>query len=333
MASLNEVIKRHMIDNNLENKDYLYENILITGIGGDIGSGIAKILRKSNIACKLIGSDIHNQHAGKYLVDEIIIIERADSENYLNFLKKVIDEYSIDLVIPMSVAEIELFDKKNLMKELDYIPIILANKKAMEIGHDKYNTYKFLKSVNLPYPWTIPVNEGPPQNIPCIIKSRTGSGSRSVNIVYEDFVNYYSKTRPNDLWQELLLPEDEEYTCGLYGLKNGELRTIVFKRRLSGGISVYGEIVINKGIEDTLSTLAKHLKLRGSINVQLRITKRGPVIFEINPRFSSTVVFRHLLGFKDLIWSIYEQKGIPLEEYIPPKEGTIFIRGSMEYIL
>ena len=260
-------------------------------------------------------------------------MERADSNNYFNCLKKVIDDYSIDLLIPMSVAEIELFDKKNLMNELKEIPIIIANKKSMEMGHDKYKTYSFLKSIGLPYPWTSIVSEGPPKNTPCIIKSRTGSGSRSINTVYKDFVEFYIKTRPDDIWQELLIPEDEEYTCGLYALKNGHIRTIVFKRRLGGGITVYGKTVINQEIEDTLSILAKNLELRGSINVQLKLTNRGPVIFEINPRFSSTVVFRHLLGFKDLIWNIYEQKGIPLEEYVPPNEGTIFFRGSVEYIL
>ena len=311
----------------------LFENVLITGIGGDIACGIAKILRKCNIAHTLIGSDIHDKHPGKFFVDKTIILEIADSKNYLTCLKNAIEEYSIDLLIPMSVAEIELFDKKDLKKEFDNVSVILANKKSMEIGHDKFKTYSFLKSIGLLYPWTMLVSEGPPLTTPCIIKSRTGSGSKSINIVYEDFVNFYSKTRFNDIWQELLLPENQEYTCGLYGLKNGDIRTIIFKRRLLGGITAYGETIINKDIENTLFQVAKHLELRGSINVQLRLTKKGPVIFEINPRFSSTVVFRHLLGFKDLIWSIYEEKGIPLEEYIPPNEGIIFIRGSKEFIL
>jgi carbamoyl-phosphate synthase large subunit len=57
------------------------------------------------------------------------------------------------------------------------------------------------------------------------------------------------------------------------------------------------------------------------------------VIFEINPRFSSTVMFRHLLGFKDLIWSINEIAGKAIEDYIPPQFGTKFYRASQEVIL
>ena len=54
--------------------------------------------------------------------------------------------------------------------------------------------------------------------------------------------------------------------------------------------------------------IAESLDLFGSINIQLRLVeKEGPMVFEINPRFSSTVGMRHMIGFSDLIWSIEEQ--------------------------
>ena len=37
----------------------------------------------------------------------------------------------------------------------------------------------------------------------------------------------------------------------------------------------------------------------GPANFQLILTKKGPMIFEINPRFSSTVLMRNYLGFTD----------------------------------
>ena len=36
------------------------------------------------------------------------------------------------------------------------------------------------------------------------------------------------------------------------------------------------------------------------------------MIFEINPRFSSTVLMRNYLGFTDLVWSIEEKFGLKL---------------------
>ena len=55
--------------------------------------------------------------------------------------------------------------------------------------------------------------------------------------------------------------------------------------------------------------IAVEFKLIGSMNIQLILTKAGPRIFEINPRFSSTVLMRHMLGFSDLVWSVNERLG------------------------
>ena len=71
--------------------------------------------------------------------------------------------------------------------------------------------------------------------------------------------------------------------------------------------------------------IANEWNLKGSINIQLRLIDNKPIIFEINPRFSSTVYMRHKLGFKDLIWSLadfYNEK-IYFENL---KEGTIIVR-------
>ena len=44
--------------------------------------------------------------------------------------------------------------------------------------------------------------------------------------------------------------------------------------------------------------------MNGLLNVQLRLTDKAPKIFEINPRASSAIKMRHMLGFKDLLWGI-----------------------------
>lgn len=294
--------------------------------------GVAKILKKSGTVRRIITTDIHHEHPGKLISDMSIIIERADSDKYFLVLKKLIEEFSVDLIIPTSELEIRAFYRENILEDINNIPIILANKKSLEVGLDKYKTYQILKSIDLPYPWTKMVSEEPPLETPCIIKSRYGSGSANVELVSEELIPFYSKNRPDDIWQELLLPTEEEYTCGLYGLNNGDIRIIVFRRKLTGGISIYGEVIENPEIEEILKKLALNLNLKGSINVQLKMTTKGPVIFEINPRFSSTLVFRDLLGFKDLIWSLYEKKGFSPEDYHPPNKGIKFFRGSREYV-
>ncbi len=308
------------------------QNILVTGCDGDIGLSLGRILKTSNICKSVIGCDIHDNHLGSLTFDKCDILPRVDSPKYFSDLKKVLRKYSVDLVIPASEPELRHFFKKNFFNYIGKIPVLTANKKALTIGLDKLKTAEFLKSIKLPYPWTKIVGKSIPLNYPCLIKSRYGAGSKNINMVDSNFFSYYQKKRPDDIWQEYLTPEDEEYTCGIYRTKSKEIRTIIFKRKLQGGHTVSGITVENKKITGVLSKLAQSLNLRGSINAQLRLTKKGPVIFEINPRFSSTVVFRHLLGFQDLIWSIKEKFGQKLEPYKEPRAGIKFYRGSKEYI-
>ena len=311
----------------------VFENIIVTGCGGDIGINIGRILKISNVSNRVIGCDINEEHGGSVFFDVFEIVERADSKFYIESLLNVCKKYSVDLIIPTSEPELRFFLNEDIIGSLDGTPVLIVNKKTLTIGFDKALTSDFLKSSGLSYPWTTLVSEGMPKAFPCIIKKRYGSGSKEIMVVDEEVVDYYSTKRPDDLWQEYLSPDDQEYTCGLYRSKAGEIRTIILKRRLDGSLTDYGEDRENMEIEVMLNWLAELLDLQGSINPQLRLTERGPVMFEINPRFSSTVMFRHLLGFKDLLWSINEIAGRPIEDYIPPKIGTRFYRASQEVIL
>jgi carbamoyl-phosphate synthase large subunit len=309
-----------------------FSNILVTGCGGDIGLSIGRILKMANIANQVIGCDIQDQHPGAFIFDHCETIVRVDQDNYLESLIQTARKNCIDLIIPASEPELRFFLQKDLFTDINGIPILTANKKALTVGFDKLETVNFLRVHGLLYPWTQIVKNGPPSRIPCIIKSRCGSGSRDIRIVESELVDYYIRHRSDDIWQEYLFPDDQEYTCGVYRDKQGETRSIIIKRRLQGGHTVYGEVVSNDEIEKMLCKLAKGLELYGSINVQLRLTDRGPVVFEINPRFSSTVVFRHLLGYQDLIWSIIELSNQPLNAYQASIPGTKFYRGDYEYI-
>jgi carbamoyl-phosphate synthase large subunit len=178
------------------------------------------------------------------------------------------------------------------------------------------------------------VRDSLPPSLPCIIKDRFGAGGKGLAVVDTATVLLHARTQAGGIWQELLRPAEQEYTCGLYRTARGETRTIVFRRRLAGGRTAYGRVVAGHAdIERLLLRIADLLELRGSINVQLMLTDRGPVVFEINPRFSSTIVFRHRLGFEDVVWSILEQRGEALPAYAPPPDGTAFYRGAEELLL
>ena len=187
----------------------------------------------------------------------------------------------------------------------------------------------------MPYPRTALIEEVITLNDKMILKPRKGSGSKDIFITDDNFVLNYVKKRYDDfIAQEYIDAHDEEYTCGLYRSSQSETRSIIIKRKLMpGGVTGIGEVVADSNIERVLSRVALAINLVGAINVQLRMRAKEPVIFEINPRFSSTVLFRHHLGFKDLIWSIQDSIGEPIGAYEKVSSGAKFYRGYKEYII
>jgi len=51
-------------------------NILITGVGGDIGQSCGRILKNYDISNRVIGCDIHNEHPGISLFDSCEVVPK-----------------------------------------------------------------------------------------------------------------------------------------------------------------------------------------------------------------------------------------------------------------
>lgn len=308
-------------------------NILVTGCGGDIGQSVGKILNEYSIVDNLYGCDISDKSAAKFIYSNFFLGLPSKAPNYISNLEKIVKEKNIDFIIPLSEPELRFFSKENISSIGD-AKLILASAIALKVGFDKLNTADFLKEENLPFPVTHSVETVDiVEKFPIIMKSRTGSGSSTVNVVKDNDTFLSIKTNnPDFIVQEYLDGDNGEYTCGVFRSKSGSVRSIIMKRELMGSFTGYGEVIENKEIDNVLHKIAVKLELTGSINVQLRLTSKGPVVFEINPRFSSTVRFRHLLGFKDVEWSIEDGMGIQVSDYNEFAFGKKFFKGFEEYI-
>lgn len=308
-------------------------NVLVTGCGGDIGQSIGKILNEIEFVDNLYGCDISEKNAAKFIYNNFFIGLPCKDTNYIKNLESLVLKYNIDCIMPVSEPELRFFSKENIC-EIGKAKLITASADALKIGFDKLFTADFLKKENLPFPVTKSLEDVNSIEIfPVILKSRTGSGSATVSIVRDQETFLSFKEREKDfIVQEYLEGDNGEYTCGVFRSKEGVLRSIILKRELMGGFTGYAEVVANQQITDLLHEVAEKIKLRGSINVQLRITSKGPVVFEINPRFSSTVRFRDLLGFKDVLWSLEDAMGIPVSNYTDTSIGKKIYKGFNEYI-
>jgi len=310
-------------------------NILVTGCGGDIGQSIGKILLEWSFTKNLYGIDISEKNAAQFIYPNFSVGVRFTHPDYLHLLEQFIEKNKIDLIIPIAEPELRFFSEKNILDKIGEAKIIAASPLALEIGFDKFKTSQFLKKEDLPFPETFLAKDIKTiDSFPVILKSKTGSGSKDIHLInsMDEFLFYTRKNREDYVVQEFITEANGEYTCGLFRSSMGETRSLIFKRELLGGYSSYGEVVENSAITNLLEKLAVKLNLVGSINVQLRVAENLPKIFEINPRFSSTVLFRHLFGFEDLIWSLEDALGLELSDKRRNVIGKKFYKGYQEYI-
>jgi len=278
------------------------KRILVTAIGGDIGQSIAQCLKDNEDDIFLFGTDIHDKHGGGLFLDKFYSVPLATSPNYLQAISDFVKKENIDVIIPVNENEIKL-----LTNSIHGLQMIHCGKEIVNTGLDKLATMEFLKTLGIEVPWTVNADNETPYDFPCIMKPRFSSGSRSIFIIKSNAeAKFFSNKYPECVFQELLEPFEKEITCGLYRSKKGHIESIQFERILVGGLTAWAKVVKNKQVENLLNVIAKGWNLEGSINVQLRITHKGPMIFEINPRFSSTVYMRHKLGFTDVLWSLKE---------------------------
>lgn len=301
------------------------KTILITAIGGDIGQAVATIIREIFPDWRIVGVDMNERHGGGLFVDRLLRGPAARDPAYLGWLSATVVEEAVNMCLPLSEAELD-FIHENELAEIGTVPVITPGFRALEIGNDKLLTAQFLSEIGLPGPWTIDAVEARRPTLPCIYKPRRGAGSRAVFICRTDEESeFYSKHYPGGIFQQLLEPADREVTCAVYRSKTGRIAVLQLLRTLVGGFTGWAKVIDNAEITDQCRRLAEALDVRGSINVQLRLTDEGPRIFEINARFSSTSLLRHKMGFSDVAWTLREHLNLPITLTCPPA-GTSGVR-------
>lgn len=305
-------------------------NFLISGVGSDIGFNAGRILREWGLANRLHGMDIHTEHPGPFVFDSCEVAPRASDPGYIEWLQECMCKNKIDIFLPSSEAEISCISKIP-SSVFGKVKILLTNKFAVERSLDKFLCMEFLSARGIVVPINGLVGDSDPQQYPVVVKPRSGQGSKGIFVI-NNKAQFDLLATKGHVWQELLGTVDQEYTCAAYRSGSAQTRSLVLRRRLQGGLTSYAEVVDDPEIEQYVRTVAEELQLKGVINVQLRITPKGPVLFEINPRLSSTVMFREKLGFSDLKWWVLDNLGKPLPSYVKPRAGVRCFRGAHEYI-
>lgn len=282
-------------------------NILITAVGGDVGSSMAHCLKRSDLEIeRIIGCDINPDNSGLPYIDIFRLVPAWSEEGYVARLVEICLEESVEVICPSSERDIELIDGSRELFGSRGIKLLINERKVLAAFSGKLKTSVYLESIgiNVPRTWR-PNYDDRITCFPVVVKGDFGCGSRDV-VVANGEKEYKEALRriSNPICQQFVGTIDEEYTICVFS--DGEyVESVGFRRKLgSQGGSVFVEYSDDPGIGEMAEIVAQQLNLRGSINLQARKVGSQFFVFEVNPRISSTVGFRDRLGFRDLVWWI-----------------------------
>tara|TARA_B100001063_G_scaffold199001_1_gene191708 strand:+ start:1861 stop:2880 length:1020 start_codon:yes stop_codon:yes gene_type:complete len=312
-------------------------NILVTGAGGGIGQGVIKSLKMiKDMDIKIVAADMSKLATGLYAADSAYLVDRYDSDKYLETLSKIFKKESIDFYIPGTDVELKFCatNKQIIMDEFN-VHTIVSSVEVIDIADNKYKTSSFLNKHGFNYPKTDYLKNVDLKSIefPVIIKPSVGYSSKGVYKVNNiDELTPHLKDIKDILIQECIGNEDTEHTCTVVKINNKLSPVLVLKRILRLGDTYRAEPIKSEKIERYVLDISSKLKIDGGCNFQLRLDKHGePYIFEINSRFSGTTPFCAQIGFNPVEYYLKSFAG--LESTVNIDYDSIVLRHWSEVVI
>jgi len=303
--------------------------LLVTAISGNVATGILRSL--AGYDYRLYGCDIGEYPAGMDLVSDWFRVPYAVDADYVPVLLRECVKREIRAVIPANESEILILDAHRKEFETAGIRLILNDSFIVNTCTDKLICARELEKIGVPVPKSARPAELPAGSGDYILKPCFGCGSKFLKRVgsAEEALREEEAFGSALVAQEYLPEEEGEFTMAVFS-DGSTTRCIEFRRKLSHGYSSFVELVKRPEMEALGALVAEKWKLRGSINLQMRVRNGIPHVFEINPRLSGTSHFRAMLGFNDSMWWCETALGRPLPAYVPLYSEAVGIRETVE---
>lgn len=276
------------------------KNVLVTGIGGNVGQGILRNIIQFGGNIRLIGTNTTFLSGGNHLCDKVYEVPFSTEKAFIPVIKKICQEEKIDLIIPSTDYEIYF-----LSRHYDKLPqIVCSDMKTTRVFLNKYETYVHFNKYNIPFAETMMPSYYKDEYSEYIVKPNAGRGSRDV------FLNPVNPSKFSDDFVVQKLYKGKEITTAFYVTKQDKLLGhITLERSLSGGATSECEVVFDydKDIVAIINKMMEYFSIKGSCNIQSIVTKEGKIIpFEINCRVSGTNSIRSQFGFEDVRYILEE---------------------------
>lgn len=264
--------------------------VLLTGGGGAGSEAIWRLLQGKY--------ELHFADADLEAIDPVIAashrhrIPLAGDPEFFAALQRLCKELRIDLLVPGVDEELLIIGSRR--EDLAPAKVMLPQANYVGTMLDKLAMIEALTDVSIPVPKTHKgIVSEKELAFPCILKPRTGRGSRNVVVVNTPLEAERYVERWGGLADDFILQEQLpgiEYTVQMVADAAGELQTVVPVRvHLKKGITIRAIVDLDPVVIGTCRSIHAALPASGCYNIQLILTEDGRALpFEINPRVSTT---------------------------------------------
>lgn len=320
------------------------KKILITSVGGDVACSALRCLQEERDNYEIIGCDVNEWVQGKMYVDSFLVAPRySNLDVYIDFVKITCINKNVDFFLPIGEREIVIASvMKDFFKEHGIVTV-MVNDTIIQNSIDKFKTHELCDKAGVPTPPTSRLTDIKKTadlsfGFPIILKKATGFGAKGMRRVekeeqLEKILNDPRYTEEGWILQKEVGSIEEEYTMGVFS-DGKTTSSLTFRRKLGfGSMSIFVETVNEPQCQEIAEKIANEVNLYGSINIQMRKENGVFHVFEINPRLSSSCRFRHLNGFKDVVWWIQLLDNRHPDISFVPQAGKIGIKTLDELIM
>ncbi len=307
--------------------------VLLSAAGGAPIPGLIQHLR-STCGFRVLAADMDRYAAGLYLADKGFVIPAGESPDFLPVIRSICRQEKVDVFMPLADEELVTA----LALEAEGIRVLLPRRAFVEACLDKFVLMQKLKSAEIPVPDTrLGSDDLGRVDFPAIVKPRRGRGSRGLGLVRDPgalarFLEG-SPYPPEQLLVQTYIA-GLEFTVSVTAWRDGVVQAVVPKEIIcKKGITRLAVTRRNSRIEAVCRAVQDSLRADGPFNVQLRLdeTSGTPFIFEINPRFSTTVSLTIAAGVDEMggliSYATGNRAAMPPGEW---REGLVLFRSTLD---
>ena len=287
--------------------------VLVSGASGIVGYGILKCLRQSTQPLHLIGTSIYDDSVAPAFCDHFELAPRTQELAYLDWLLSVSKKHKVDVLIPGIEADVYLWSNFREQLIASGFRFILNTPDLLTNTQDKWVFYQTLESIDCPYRIPSSLDDRweaarTQFGSPLLLKPRQGYASRG--IVRVDSLAQWS-SHQHRIGSELMVQRfvgrtEAEFTVSAFGDGQGNVTaSIALRRELSSeGFTLKAESFPIERFQPAINELSAHFKPLGPTNFQFRLENDRLYLLEINPRISSSVSIRSLLGYNEPLMAL-----------------------------